>query len=242
MSLNQSTTQPITGRGRGRGGRPPPVTRVPASLVTSGRQDVQTKASQGVPGGAFPVVIGGPQAISITFHHPIGVTPHKGDDWIATPTEDVALLLARAKNPGQQGTDRGYETFRLEAAVTAGLLVKQGSKYFLPGDLLDSREDRLEAAKAVAKGRLAQGQNPSRDQILAELTEELRTKENVVLAFIGEEDLRKRARDANPLPAYETRGGPLADRPQVPLPWLKGKAEQQARDLVIARLCAINPL
>jgi len=198
------------------------VTRVPASLVTSGHQDVQTKASQGVPGGAFPVVIGGPQTISITFHHPIGVTPHKGDEWIATPTDDVALLLARMKNPGQQSTDRGYETFRLEAAVTAALLVKQGSKYYLPGDLQDSREDRLEAAKAVAKGRLAQGQNPSRDQVLAELSDELRTKEQALLAFMGEEELKKSARDANPVPTYETRGGPLADRPQVPLPWLKG--------------------
>jgi len=238
--MSQTATAAASSRGRGRGGsRPTPTVRVPASLVTSGNQDAKVVASPGVPGGAFPVVIGGPHGVtSITYHHPIGCSNLSADEWVATPTSDVVTLLARAKNPGQVGAEKGFETHRLEAAVSRSLLTKTGARYFLPGDIT-TREDRLAKAKADAKAKLAQGQTPNRAQTLEELPQALREAERALEAFMSSDAVRQAARAANPVPAYETRGGPLADRSQVALSWLKGKTEQQARDLVVLRLCQI---
>jgi hypothetical protein len=212
-------------------------------MVTAGHQDVKQIASAGVPGGAFPVVFGGPMgSLSMTFHHPIGVTPLASDEWVATPTEEVTLLLARAKHPGAEQNSRGYETHRLTSAsaLEPALLTLRNGRFFYPGDDNTTRDQRLEAAREVAVGKLAQGVNPTRAQIIAELPERLRGAETALQTHIGLEATRNAARVANPLAVYETRGGPLGDRRQGAIAPLKGMSSQAARDHLIARLCSIT--
>jgi len=208
--------------------------------VTSGRQDVTVKASQGVPGDAFIMMVGGPSGlISMTFHRPIGATGLANDDWVSTPTEDVVLLLGRVKNPGEESARKGYEVHRSEAAVarTPPLLQKRGGKYYYPGEATITRDAHLSAATAAAKAKLQQGRNPTKVQVVAELPEALRAPENSLSEFMNSEEVRNAARAANPVADHETRGGPFADRPQVAIPPLKGMNSRQAQDAVLRRLC-----
>jgi len=201
-------------------------------MSTSGRQDLVVRASPGVPGGAVVVCVGGSNGVtSITYHHPIGATTLQSDEWVATPSEEVARLLLRSKDPRGSSIAAGYETHRLEAAVanSPALLVKKGGKYYLPGEQNVPRVEVLAAASAAAKAKLQAGRNPSKEQVSAELPGAVGTEENSLRDFLDRESVKEAARAANPIAAYETKGGPLADQPQVGIPPLKGRPHKRSR-------------
>lgn len=243
MSNNPSNTQQATRGGRGRGGRAsaPTGTRDhrPGVLATSGRQDLVVRASPGVPGGAVVVCVGGSTGVtSITYHHPIGATSLQSDEWVATPSEEVARLLQRSKDPRGDSVASGYETHRLEAAVSAtpALLIKKGAKYYLPGEQNIPRVEVINVATTAAKAKLQAGRNPTKEQIGAEIPGTLRTQEDSLRNFLDNQEVKDAARAANPIAVYETKGGPLADQPQVGIVPLKGKTSQEVTDYLVRRL------
>jgi len=184
---------------------------------------------------AVVVVIATPDGVQqMTIHRPIGVTALSADDWVVTETSDVPNLLARAEHPEQKRVEeaRSIERRFLAAVAAQGLTVRgTGDQRVVegPGGL------DFFAALASAR-RQAKAQAPAGTEVPADAykrllpSDEVRAANEAYLTAIGSEAVRTQAEGAIPLPAYETRGGPLADRPQVARVNLKGKTRAQVKD------------
>lgn len=242
MSNSNTAVTQSRGRGRGRGGGPPRggapriVERVPASLCTSGTQNVKCVNSSGMPGESFVVFVGGEIPSSITYHRPIGVTPLGSDEWVATPTEELPLLLSRAQDPRLKAVQAAYEAHLLNQAVVANHLVRREGVVFLPGNTTLSRADITAAAEAAAKAKLAAGRNPKASEIVEEFPSSVKDQEKVLRTFLSSEVAREAARAAHPLPRYETVGGLRGDRKQTGDPRYKGKSQKEVRDMIVRSL------
>jgi len=183
------------------------------------------------------VLAGGVSVRQLTYHHPIGFTDLGEDEWVASETSEINTLIARAGHPDEKSTEAKRLTARYESAVTASLLVKTGDEYFYPAYTGESRSKLLSAAKKAAKEAAGEGNKSkvSDADVRARLLSELQSKEAAVRSHMATKEVIDASVAAFPLPAYETKGGPYADRPQTAVAFLSKKSKQQALDLLLRR-------
>jgi hypothetical protein len=188
---------------------------------------------------SFVAWVGGPGAapMQVTFHRPIGSTDLDGKkDWVATPTSELALLATRRSSE---------ETARWERAAAAAirqqvLNAREGRK---KEGAQDSEKEfwafegspecgptiktAMANAKAAGKAESAWTDFVSNEIKVAEATFKSACKAT---------DRWSAYEAGNPKPDFETRGGPLNDRPQRAVPYLFGLSLAAARDRVTAVL------
>jgi hypothetical protein len=150
----------------------------------------------------------------------------------------VTRLLSRAVHPDGKRIEnlRSEERKIIAARATTGLTVVAGSPRSVTGPGGINFFEALTAARAAAKQASADGKPPP-DAYKRHLdNDEIRGVNEAYLTNLVKEATRTAAEVAHPLPVYETKGGPLADRPQVARTSLTGKSREQAKDAVTAAL------
>lgn len=223
-------------------GGAPPVTKtvkVPAKLHVVGDTDVGFVPDKRVPDAFSWVVASGQNVRKFTVHHPVGITPLDGDDWVITASGEVPILLQRAVHPDAAAVETRRAAARQASAVSAGLarLGADGVLHY-PGDNGLARKDVLKAARiaAIKTHPEVKGYTPTSAEILAQVPDDIRPVEETLAAHLRDAAVVRAAEEANRLPDYETCSGPLGDQKQTAVAYLKGKTQSQAIDLLVKKV------
>jgi len=190
-------------------------------------------------GESFVVWLGGGKTApqQFTFHRPIGETKLEGNQWVATPTGEIGLLLERKKSEDLARWER-----RKDQAIRASVLAKGlGRKMDSDHEVWVHKDappigPTVQAAMAAAKAAKAKESEWVNHADQAVRASELQFREALRNAKPSAEWL-----GANPKPSFETRGGPLMDRPQVALVHLGGLSLAAAKDKVLGQLFGPPP-
>lgn len=200
----------------------PPAKKVPSKLHLEHPSGAQVAPSNSIKDGVV-VVMGFPgRTMEITFHHPIGVTQLMKDDWVATPTYEVANLLARATD-----TYRVHEQKSIDQRVIEGQIAKRLLQRDEAGNILYWDGTNRSSTKKDL---------PPRDS--ETLPPEVRYKIALEAAMSSERKALMSTYDASN--RYETRSGPNADQPQVALSGYRGLTKEQLLDKIAQNL--LSPL
>lgn len=178
--------------------------------------------------GSFTLLVAGPGfQDQITFHHPIGPTDEPGDVFVATPTGEVATLLAGAEDPHEQRLAREETKVFLELLVSEGLLFTDGNgrHYYaktqicreteldLASHKLEEEKKRLNAEHDAAQKGKAKAKkfrhNLTRNMFLPP---EVQAFEKTLAE--KRRELRDKIHEKVPR-TYRNLGGPLRDKPQT---------------------------
>jgi Rad3-related DNA helicase len=186
--------------------------------------------------GAFLVMVIAPGGVqrSMTYHHPIGYTNLSADEWVCTPTNDVADLLLRAVHPEEETVKKNRGKFRIEMAQGCDppLLKMVGTNLCYPNG--ENRRDALSAAEAARKayrsGLSKKDLEKDRKTAVEFLSQELQTAERALNNFYKSKECVKACEEKYPYSPYETCSGVLADRKQV-ASWVVGKTTNEAVDI-----------
>jgi hypothetical protein len=174
---------------------------------------------------------------SITFHHPIGVTPLDAKTWIATMTVEIQDLLARRVDPGAASIEAARAQHRLASAGRLGLLNEDDDgEVVYPDNPEIVRQSALSDARAALKRATQKGVKPAPDAFLAFMPEGIRTQEIAVRAHLSLPATVAAAVTAIPASNFQTKSGPLADRVQSAVAYLNNKSRAEAEDTVARRL------
>jgi hypothetical protein len=192
-------------------------------------------------GQSFCVWVGAGKAAprQYTFHRPIGETPLDVNQWVATPTDEVSLLLERRKGEAQIR----YERERA-AAIRAAILAAGTGRRVDPANpqnevwSFDGAPPIAVTIRAAETAAEAAGR-PKSEWVnhtdAAVRAAELQFKQALRNGVPPPDWLAE-----HPPPAYETRGGPLGDRPQLAVPYLNGLSLSSARDAVLRRMLSFD--
>jgi len=217
---------------RGRGGRvTPSVTRSKVGPDRLLEADWVGNAALKVP--SFVIWLGAGQsgAQQWTFHRPIGQTNLGEHVWVATPTRDIAFLLARKGNEETAAWERRSQLAKRRAVLMAltgrGLSADGQTEVWTAAGTPPIQETiRTCMAAAVAAG--AQEADWLQFAPQAAQDSERAFKNALKNQGIPADWLRE-----NPKPAFETRGGPLGDQEQKEVGYLHGSTLQAAQDKVL---------
>jgi len=192
-------------------------------------------------GESFVLWLGGGKSApqQFTFHRPIGVTKLEANQWVATPTGELGLLLERKKSEDLARWER-----RGEQAIQAAVLAKATGRKLAPDGKTPIWVHKdappigatVQAAMAAAK---AAGAKES--EWVNHCDQAVRASELAYREALRTESLPKEWLGENPKPSFETRGGPLGDRPQVALAHLSGMSLAAAKDKVLRSLFGPPP-
>jgi len=188
---------------------------------------------------AFVIVIGGDSGTrSITYHHPIGVTNLDVDDWVASETSDVTLLLSRKDNPFLKEYDLKVHESCLKAAAAAGLIqLGEGMSIRYPNGV--PRAPVLKAAKLALKADKSPGNITGDSYIRYIVDETSRVAEQAFISAIRDEGLREAAKRKFVLPSFETKGGIDSTKAQCAIPNFKGLGPAQVMDSITRGVLAL---
>jgi len=227
------------GGGRGQatisrgGGAQAPTTKIgPSRMIeTTWAEEAALK------GQSFVIWLGGAQGLpqQITIHRPIGVTTlDKLKSWVATPSSDVGILLQRQTSEELARHERAALLHIREAILREGIgrrVEAQGStkvEYWLTKAGPLQCGPAIEKAMALAKA----SQGKSEANWIEFVPDEVRALEvEFKTAMKSAERLQAYEKEFK-RPHFETRGGPIGDRPQKEVEYLKGLSLQAARDRV----------
>jgi len=226
------------GRGRGssvnlgRGGRvTPSVTRSKVGPDRLLEADWVGNAALKVQSFVFWLGTGQTGSQQWTFHRPIGQTNLDARAWVATPTRDIAFLLARKGNEETAAWERQSQLAKRQA-------------------VLASRTGRGLSADGQTEVWTASGSPPIQETIRTCMSAAIAAgaKEADWLQFAPQavQDSERAFKNAlrnqgvpadwlrtHPKPAFETRGGPLGDQSQQEVGYLHGSSLQAAQDKVL---------
>lgn len=143
-----------------------------------------------------------------------------------------ADYLAEARKKAREATPKKPPTDVKSEGGISGVESKDPTQ---PGQVMDSKESKTES-KRERKGSPADevdgGKKPTVD-FKTFLPDNVRKVEEDLLVFQETEKVKK---ELDPfykrLDLFRTRSGPLADRDQVPVPYLQGKSREQAIDAI----------
>lgn len=229
----------------GRGGSTPATTRVakaPSAKAKYGPSRLVEMDFVKDPSleGSFTVVLGSDTGLQQwTFHHPVGETGLDARSWVATLTNEIEHLLKRKVSEELSAWLRKSALAKREAVLMAGT----GRKYFSENDQTEvwSFEDSpaigptiKESQKAAkADGKLESEWlkfAPPAVQVAETAFKEALKKQSIPETWLG----------VNPKPEYETRGGPLGDRPQQNVEYLGTDSHATAKDHVLRRMLGLQ--
>jgi len=183
------------------------------------------------------VCVPGISSRQLTFHHPIGITSLESDEWVCTPSFDVTDLLNRTSHPQREEILGKQKAHMRESAVKKGLLreVETDGRVVTVYPSGQNRNDALkEARKKAPKGM--DGNEPA---YYGSLPTGLAEAERSLMKYYDSSSVIKAAEGKFPMPAYETRSGPLANVPQRSLS-LEANDASEAVGKIVAMIAAIS--
>lgn len=167
------------------------------------------------------VMAPGKPPVQITFHRPLGKTPHSPDEWIATPTSDVSELLRRLVDPYEVQRKQQVEQECLAHAVSQGWLFEgqEGLEYW-DGELRshfkkclrEDPEQTLKLSDTALKAAVEKSISEMRATLIAKIES---------------------------VPGYETMSGLEGNRPQKPISSLKGMTLDKVVDKIVKQLASL---
>jgi hypothetical protein len=164
-----------------------------------------------------------------TYHRPIGETPLRMSQWVATPTRDLDYLLQRRESEALAAWKRQSELAKRRAVLSAQAGRKlDGQTEVWTFDGAPAIQPTIRTCMLAAKAASAPESEWLRYSDRAVQAAEQQFKEALRKQGIPEIWLA-----GNPRPKYETRGGPLGDRPQAAVPFLNGLSMAAAKDKVL---------
>jgi hypothetical protein len=188
------------------------------------------------------IALGTPTGVTqFTIHRPIGVTNLAADEWVVSETSEIARLLSRAEHPEEKrvNEERAMARKLLAAQRATGLTVGGAPALVVTGPGGAGFYEAIAAARAAAKAASADGKPPA-DAYKRHLPDDnWRAANESYLGHLTGEAVKTAVERQIALPAYITRGGPLADRAQVARPSLKGKTREQVVDAATAAIVNI---
>lgn len=226
--------------GKNKNGGPPPTRKVKVvqPLHVSKNDNVKATGDKRIQ-DAIVVVVSLPGIVTrqLTVHHPIGHTALGSDDWVCTPSSDVQDLLNHISNPLEAGVMKKRRDKSRGAAIEQGLLKQvdlDGVVTYTYPNSGDVRNDAIKAAKrAIADQTKTDGEVPTA-KFNSLLSIANQADEAALMTYYNSPELLKWLKDEVPLPAFETRSGPLNDRPQVKLAMPPGSGVQAVDYIVKA--------
>jgi len=254
-SQAQASNAPEPARGRGRGvrgrggGRGLPPSRIAPSAAMAVAKvgptrvlDAKWAEEQTLRGQSFVIWLGSAQGIpqQVTFHRPIGVTPLRTDQWVATPTAEIPLLLSRRSSEDLNRWERLKSAAQRAAVLASGTGRKMSTGehpkevFVVDGDPDCGATIQMAMAAAKAAGK-------PESAWLDYAVPAVRNAEQLFKAALKSQEPSQQWLAGNPRPTHETRGGPLGDRPQVAVEYLDGSTLARAKDLVLTRLFSSPP-
>jgi len=189
-------------------------------------------------GQSFVIFVGSGKTTDqqMTYHHPIGVTPHSGKVWVATPTSEISLLLARRTSEELTRWNREAQVAIRLAVISDGIGRKMTNGP-IPVEVWDCEGSPRCGATiqtAMAEAKAADKQEADWQQFVSN---EIKSAEAAFKKELASKERLATYEAAHPRPAFETRGGPLWDRPQRPLPFLGELPLVNAEDLILSVIC-----
>jgi hypothetical protein len=216
--------------------------KVPAT-VTPNRESKLRYTAQGDLAESFVVIAiaGDNFQQQLVFHRPIGVTPLAKDDWVCSLQQDIPLLIMRREDPEAESRKQKVQqklfALAVEHLASKGELIeiKDGEVWYntkhRPSLLYHARQH----AKVAGLKDSTEGGPPP---YLQYLESKDRVTEMKLIMALRNDGLRAAAEQAIASTGYETCGGASADKPQMAVPYLKGKDRLQAYDTMLRRLYA----
>lgn len=217
---------------RGRGGRvTPSVTRSKVGPNRLLEADWVGDAALKVQ--SFTIWLGAGQASAQqwTFHRPIGQTKLDERAWVATPTRDIAFLLARKGNEETSAWERKSQLAKRQAVLTSRTgrgLASDGQTEVWTAAGTPPIQETIRTCMSAAEAAGAQRADWLQFAPQAVQDCERAFKNTLKTQGVPADWLRD-----NPKPAFETRGGPLGDQEQKEVGYLKGSSLQAAQDKVL---------
>jgi len=153
---------------------------------------------------------------------------------VATPTDEVALLLERRKGEAQIRWER-----ERAAAIRAAVL-QAGTGRRLNNATPPEEVWAFDGAPPIAVTirtamAAAKAAGVAESEWVNHVTPAIRAAELQFKQALKVGTLPNNWEADHPPPVYETKGGPLADRPQMAVPYLNGLSLSSARDKVLSR-------
>jgi hypothetical protein len=200
--------------------------KVPLKLMTDRETEIKFVNGVGPLKEAFTVLMcTGQVTRQYTFHHPIGITALKSDDWVLTPTGEITMLLARQEDPSRARLDEARLKERLELAVNSKFLTKiagNPDEYHYAGTKND-RHKALDVARKLAKQDKERSEKSKDNKMSVEivagypdfdpihyLDKENAKMEGLIRAYWGQDDTKKYL-DKKFESLYQTCSGPMAN-------------------------------
>jgi len=194
-------------------------------------------------GGDFFIVwfgtIGANQT-SVTFHRPIGKTRLGKDVWVATPSSELGFLCERQTSQEVAAWQRRLAQY-IRAQVLASQMGRKLDNSNPPKEVWNIQgapecapQIKLFQQYAVAAGK-------TQADWLDYAPQEVKTAEGQFKTALNNAQALQAAFEAdNPEPAFETKGGPAGDRPQVAVTYLTGMNKARAFDQVRKRVMGVE--
>jgi hypothetical protein len=183
-------------------------------------------------GDSFVFWLGSPTgAQQWTFHRPVGVTQLDAKDWVATPTSELTYLLSRRSSEELAAWERQANLAKRKEVLAS----KVGRQV----------DDTTQTEVWVGVGLPAIGPTIKRCQELAKAatgkesewlshaSPAVQVAETAFKEALGNQGTPDAWLGVNPKPSFETRGGPLGDRSQSAVTYLKGLSASSAKDTVL---------
>jgi hypothetical protein len=178
----------------------------------------------------------------VTFHRPIGVTRLSEQEWVCTPTSEVGLLLERKSSEAVSRWEREMALAIKQETLAArtGRRMSEGptphEEWAFDGSPACGAHIKVlqDACRANKRNEAEWLQTASPEIQLAEA----RWKQ----ALRADEARQRYIAAGHPRPAYETRGGPAGDRPQLRVEYLSTLSLSAAKDKVLARIMGSAPV
>jgi hypothetical protein len=166
----------------------------------------------------------------LTVHRPIGETDLAKDDWVATPSGEVPILLSRRKNPYVAQISAARQEYLESVLVQEGLLIEDAAgNVTLPcGKSRAAYHAEIKTAWAAS--------NPPKDQ---KYDFERELSRSIGEAAREETEVRNRLTALGPgadtkfVSTFRTRSGPNSDQDQVALKWAKGLPLSAVADTIL---------
>jgi hypothetical protein len=174
--------------------------------------------------------------MEVVYHHPVGVTPHDDDEWVATDPTEVGHLLARRTDSSAARRNTELEDFKTTKLLETNLVVadQEGNLVYPDSSHLKDRFQFLADIKDAKK----KDKRFDRRTYLADLKDPRSDLELKLDAVKHSSTVEFEIMYPNP---YETMGGARADHPQKPLPWAKGLTIADLQDALFAACIAGPP-
>lgn len=174
-----------------------------------------------------------------TIHRPIGETPLRPNDWVATPSRDITFLLQRRESEALAAWNRQAELAKRREVLNlqrGRRLSDDGSTEVWTFDGAPAIQPTIRTCMAAAKAAGAQ-----ESAWLSYADPAVRGAEQTFKDTLKSQGIPREWLRDNPKPHHETRGGPLGDQPQRAIAHLSGLSLSAAKDRCLMAAIGLTP-